>query len=116
MLQGIDMNQIRQYNQSLKEYREKAASINAQIQFTRQEMEKICAELTAELGTEVNEGNIEQIYAEQLDKINTTLNAGTAVLQKIAREEQTMQSGHREYKQTEEMPSTFTAVPMFKLG
>jgi len=93
-LQGIDMNQIRQYNQSLKQYREKGAQINAQIQFTKKEIDTICKELSAELGVEVNESNLEQIYTEQIEKINATLNAGNAVLQKIAREEQVIASGN----------------------
>ena len=31
MLQNVDLNQIKQYNASLKQYKDKAASLNAEI-------------------------------------------------------------------------------------
>lgn len=67
MLQGIDINQVKQYNASLKQYRDKAANINAQIEFNKNELNKLCSELTTELGIEVTENNIEQIYQEQVE-------------------------------------------------
>lgn len=93
MLQGIDINQVKQYNTSLKQYRDKAANINAQIEFTQKELNTICKELSAELGVEVNESNIEQIYNEQVEKINATLKSGNTVLAKIAEEEQKIATG-----------------------
>lgn len=93
MLQGIDINQVKQYNASLKQYRDKAANINAQIEFNKKELNKLCAELTAELGVEVTESNVEQIYQEQVEKINNTLKSGNTVLAKIAEEEQKLVSG-----------------------
>lgn len=93
MLQGIDINQVKQYNTSLKQYRDKAANINAQIEFTQKELNTICKELSVELGIEVNESNIEQIYNEQVEKINATLKSGNTVLAKIAEEEQKIATG-----------------------
>ena len=93
MLQGVDINQVKQYNTSLKQYRDKAANINAQIEFTQKELNTICGELSAELGIEVNESNIEQIYAEQVEKINATLKSGNTVLAKIAEEEEKIATG-----------------------
>lgn len=93
MLQGVDINQVKQYNTSLKQYRDKAANINAQIEFTQKELDTICKELSAELGVEVNESNIEQIYNEQVEKINATLKSGNTVLAKIAEEEQKIVTG-----------------------
>lgn len=88
MLQGIDLNQVKQYNASLKQYRDAAANINAQIQITQADLNKLCKELSAELGVEVTEDNVEQIYNSEVDKINSTLKSGNAVLAKIAEEEQ----------------------------
>lgn len=88
MLQGIDLNQVKQYNASLKQYKDKAASLNAEIEYTNKEIDALCAELTNELGIQVTRDNIQQIYEEQVSKINSTLQSGNAVLAKIASEEQ----------------------------
>lgn len=88
MLQGIDLNQVKQYNASLKQYKDKAASLNAEIEYTNKEIDALCAELTTELGIQVTRDNIQQIYDEQVSKINSTLQSGNAVLAKIASEEQ----------------------------
>lgn len=88
MLQGIDFNQVKQYNASLKQYKDKAAHLNAEIEITNKEIDALCAELTAELGIQVTRDNIQQIYDEQVAKINSTLQSGNAVLAKIASEEQ----------------------------
>ena len=88
MLQGVDLNQVKQYNASLKQYKDKAASLNAEIEYTNKEIDALCAELTNELGIKVTRDNIQQIYDEQVSKINSTLQSGNAVLAKIASEEQ----------------------------
>ena len=88
MLQGVDLNQVKQYNASLKQYKDKAASLNAEIEYTNKEIDILCAELTSELGIQVTRDNIQQIYDEQVAKINSTLQSGNAVLAKIASEEQ----------------------------
>lgn len=88
MLQGIDLNQVKQYNASLKQYKDKAASLNAEIDYTNKEIDALCAELSTELGIQVTRDNIQQIYEEQVSKINNTLQSGNAVLAKIANEEQ----------------------------
>lgn len=87
MLQGVDINQIKEYNASLKQYRSKAASLTAEIEYTNKELDSLCAELTAELGVQVTRDNVESIYNEQVEKINTTLQSGNAVLSKIMSEE-----------------------------
>lgn len=88
MLQGVDLNQVKQYNVSLKQYKDKAASLNAEIEYTNKEIDALCTELTTELGIQVTRDNIQQIYDEQVSKINSTLQSGNAVLAKIASEEQ----------------------------
>ena len=88
MLEGINLEQIKAYNTTLKQYKDKAASLKAEMEYTNKELDNLCAELTLELGVQVTRENINQIYADQIAKINSTLNAGTAVLTKIASEEQ----------------------------
>lgn len=87
MLQGVNIEDIKQYNSSLKQCRDRAASLKAEIEYTNKEIDTICNELSAELGITVTRDNIEQIYNEQLEKINSALQSGNAVLAKIASEE-----------------------------
>lgn len=105
MLQGIDLNQVRQYNASLKQYKDKAASLKAEIDYTNKEIDTLCNELSAELGISVTRDNIQQVYEDQVSKINSTLQSGNAVLSKIASEEQTAQA------QTPVQTQTVQSVP-----
>lgn len=88
MLQGIDLSQVRQYNSTLKTYKDQSASLNAEIEYTNNEIDSLCAQLTQELGIPVTRDNIEQVYNDEVAKINSTLQSGNAVLAKIASEEQ----------------------------
>lgn len=88
MLENINLDEVRQYNNSLKAYKEKAASLKAEIEYNTKELESLCSELSTELGVEVNSSNIESIYNEQVEKIKSDLNTGNAVLAKIANEQQ----------------------------
>lgn len=88
MLQGIDLGQVRQYNSALKTYKDQSASLNAEIEYTNNEIDNLCAQLTQELGIQVTRDNIEQVYNDEVAKINSTLQSGNAVLAKIASEEQ----------------------------
>ena len=86
-MSNINIDEIKQYNSTLKQYKDKAATLNAEIEYTSKELDTLCAELSQELGVTVTRDNIETVYNEQVDKINNTLQSGTAVLQKIANEE-----------------------------
>lgn len=88
MLQGIDLSQVRQYNSTLKTYKDQSASLNAEIEYTNNEIDSLCAQLTQELGIQVTRDNIEQVYNDEVAKINSALQSGNAVLAKIASEEQ----------------------------
>lgn len=88
MLQGIDLSQVRQYNSTLKTYKDQSASLNAEIEYTNNEIDSLCAQLTQELGIQVTRDNIKQVYNDEVAKINSTLQSGNAVLAKIASEEQ----------------------------
>lgn len=94
MLQGIDLSQVRQYNSTLKTYKDQSASLNAEIEYTNNEIDSLCAQLTQELGIQVTRDNIKQVYNDEVAKINSTLQSGNAVLAKIASEEQNRANGN----------------------
>lgn len=86
-MQDINLEEVKKYNANLKQYRDRAAQLKAEIDFNNKEIDAACAELSNELGVSVTRDNLEQIYAEQVSKINSTLQSGNAVLAKIASEE-----------------------------
>ena len=87
MLNGVNIEQVKQYNASLKQYRDKAAQIRAGIDFNKNELNRLCQELSAELGIEVTPENVEQIRAKQIEEIESTLRTGNEILNRIKAEE-----------------------------
>ena len=88
MLQGINVEEIKRYNDGLRAHTERAAKIKAELEINQSELIRICSELTQELGVQVTPENIDTIYKEHVDKINSTLQTGTEVLRRIAEEEE----------------------------
>lgn len=86
MQKDINIESVKQYNASLKQYKDASAKLSAEIEFNEKELKNLCAQLTAELGVEVTLDNIDKIYEEQVQKINQALETGTAILSKIEQE------------------------------
>lgn len=86
-MQGINVEEIKRYNDALRSHTERAAKIKAELEINNREIVRICEELTAELGVTVTPENIESIYRENVDKINETLQTGNEVLRRITEEE-----------------------------
>lgn len=86
MLQGVNIDEVRKYNASLKQYKDQSARLTVEIEMNEKELKQLCEQLTAELGTTVTPENVEQIYNEQVNKINQTLETGNAILKKIEQE------------------------------
>lgn len=86
MMNGVDINQVKQYNEQLKKYKEQAAKIKVEIEMNTSELNRLCEELTAELGVQVNPDNIEQIYNDRVEKVRNTLQSGTEIMDRIRQE------------------------------
>lgn len=86
MLENVNIEAVRNYNSELKMYKEQASKLAVEIEINEKELNTLCQQLTAELGVSVTPENVEQIYNEQVAKINQTLETGNAVLQKIKQE------------------------------
>ena len=96
MIQGVNIEQVRSYNNSLKEYQQKAAQARAAIEYNTNELNRLCSELSNELGIEVTPENVERIRAERIEKIENTLKVGNEILARIKSEEETINKGfHR---------------------
>lgn len=86
MINGVNIEEIKQYNASIRAYKEKSSSLAAEIKFNTQELENICTELTRELGVVVTPENVEQIYNEKIASITETLKSGTEIINRIEQE------------------------------
>ncbi len=83
---GIDINTAKQYNEALKQARNNAATLSAQKNFLQNEVESLCAELSAELGENVTIENAQTVLEQYAAKIENTVNTGNIVLAKINNE------------------------------
>lgn len=83
----LDIARIKQYNASLKEYTEKSANTRAQLELSKQEVTRLCQELSAELNIQVTPDNLEEVYRQCVEKIQNTLNTGEEILQRIKAED-----------------------------
>ena len=69
MVQGVNLEEVRKYNESLKQYRDKASQLKAEIDYNNKEIDTLCAELTTELGMQVTRENVVQVYNEQVIRL-----------------------------------------------
>lgn len=84
MVNGIDIEHVKSYNTQLKNYKEQASKITAQIEYSTKDLTNLCNELSVELGKTVTPDNIEDIYNEFMTSIKNTLDTGNAILAQIA--------------------------------
>lgn len=84
----VNIEEIKKYNASLREYRDRANQLKAEIDFNKKELERKCASLSNDLGIQVTPDNIEQVLQERIEKINNTMSIGSEILKRIATEEQ----------------------------
>ena len=82
-MEKIDIQRIRKYNEELTEQKRKASDIRARLEFNRNELERLCKELTEELGVEVTPDNIEVVYKQALEKVSNTLEVGEEILNRL---------------------------------
>ena len=70
-MENISLEDIKRYNNKLREYKQMASELKARIDFSRSELEKQCREISNELGYEVTPDNIEEVYREVVKRQNT---------------------------------------------
>ena len=87
MQPGINIEDVKKYNASLREYKDKSAKLRAEIDFSKAELERQCKELTAELGIEVTPDNVQEVLEERVKKIQNTMSVGNEILERIKMEE-----------------------------
>lgn len=113
MRSDINIEQVRAYNASLREYKEKSSKLRAEIEFNQKELDKQCSELSASLGIQVTPDNIQQILEERVAKIKNTMEVGTEILNRIKNEEATISQANSQMpgQMPGQMPVQPTAQP-----
>lgn len=110
----LDIQRIKKYNDEYKAYTEKSANTRAQLELSKSEVNRLCAELTQELGVQVTPDNLESIYTQCVDKIQHTLEAGEEILKRIKEEEnKTVQATEQGANVSGIMPGFGELPPMF---
>lgn len=85
---NVSIERIKKYNETLKAYNEKGAQLKAELSFNINELNKLCQELSQEIGVEVTTDNIEEVYKNYVSKIEETLRVGEEIFERIRAEEQ----------------------------
>lgn len=91
-LDKLDIQRIRKFNTEVNEQKKNASDLIARMEFNKNELNRICQELTVELGVQVTPENIEEVYKQCVAKINNSLEAGEEILNRIKNNEQVSQA------------------------
>ena len=83
----IDVERIKEYNKKYKESQSKVANLQAELDMNNREIDRLCKELSAELGISITRENVEQVYMQKVQEINNNLELGENILKRIESEE-----------------------------
>lgn len=108
MVKGINLEEVKKYNEALRQYKDRASKLVAEIEFHNKELMRICQELTQELGVEVTPNNLEQLYNEYVEKISNTLQTGKEILRRIKEQEENLNSTEKAYQQITQQRQRFS--------
>lgn len=79
----VDVQRVKKYNDALKSAKESSSKIDTEISYAKRELERLCAELSTELGEAVTVDNVAEIYTRESEKIERTLNMGEEILARV---------------------------------
>ena len=117
MEKTLDISRIKTYNAELQHYKDKSADTRAKLDINRQELQRLCTYLSAELGVTVTPDNIEAVYNQCVDKIESNLVAGEEILKRIKAEEATANSTYQAVPSMQQaVPSIPQAVSGMEMG
>ncbi len=91
----IDVERIKKFNAGYKEAQQKAATIKAELDMNNREIDRLCAELSNDLGVSVTRENVAEIYKSNVDEINKKLELGESILNRINNETQGVAVGQQ---------------------
>ena len=82
----MDMQEIKQYNQRVTKVQKEVADLVAEKRIRTQELERLCKELSQEMGRQITPENVEQVYEEMSEQIRETMKSGEEILDRVEQE------------------------------
>ena len=82
----MDLSSIKKFNSQLEGYKKEAVRVKMERAVTENEIDRLCKELTEELGQEVTPENAEELYKEFMEKVENTISAGEEIFDRIKAE------------------------------
>lgn len=82
-MNDIDVKRLTTYNNECNAYKQKLAQMLAERKILQENINQQCAQLSQQLGREVTLDNIKQIYEEKVNSIESILESGEAILNRI---------------------------------
>ena len=79
----VDVQRVKKYNDALKNAKDNSNKIATEISYAKRELERLCTELSAELGETVTVDNVAEIYKRESEKIERTLSMGEEILARV---------------------------------
>ena len=83
MEKQVDMNRIKDYNNELRQMKNKLQQEESELRFMSEQLEGLCADLSEEMKIAITPENIDIIAKQVIQNIENTLNTGEAVLSEI---------------------------------
>lgn len=90
-MQEIDIERVREFNRAYKQLKQREVELTAERDMNNKEIDRLCKELSAELGIEVNRDNAREVCERYVTELNERLGVGEAIFQRINAELSGMQ-------------------------
>lgn len=87
MSNNTTVEKIKEYNKKLDIYKEQAKQIELDITVAQRDVERLCAELSEELGQPVTVENAEDLYKAYCADIDNTIALGEEIFKKLKESE-----------------------------
>lgn len=87
-MERLDLDRIREYNKNCNEQKRKLAQLIAERNIKQENLNRLCSQLSQQLGMEVTVDNIEKVYEDKVQSVNNILEAGEGILKRIKESEE----------------------------
>lgn len=79
----VDIQRVNEYNRKLKDAKNEQSKIQNELEYSKRELNRLCSELSSELGVQVTIENIKEVYEQEMSKIERNLAIGEEILARI---------------------------------
>ena len=90
-MQEIDIERVREFNRAYKQFKQREVELTAERDMNNKEIDRLCKELSEELGIEITRENAREVCEKYVSELNERLGVGEAIFQRINAELSGMQ-------------------------